>query len=342
LILAREPITIRKPSPLTSLGIDWRSGQNHNALACRISLPSSTHHRREFLQASVAFAAGGLFAPAVKIFAAPTAVQGSPSIAAGKGRIFKAVKWGMIDLEGGVLDKFRLQKELGFDGMELISPWPHTAEEVRRASDETSMPVHGVVDMKHWEIRLSSPDPAVREQGVGILEQSLRDAKAFGGSSVLLVPGKVDGADENHDHVWQRSIVEIRKVLPLASKLGIRVLIENVWNGFCETPEQFRDYIDEIGSPWVGAYFDIGNCRKFGNSEDWLRTLGSRIVKLDCKDWGDTEGFCKIGDGDVNWPAVRQALADIRFSGWCTAEVESGGREVLADIAQRMNRVLML
>ena len=48
-----------------------------------------------------------------------------------------------------------------------------------------------------------------------------------------------------------------RKVLPLASKLGVWILIENVWNGFCESPEQYRDYIDEIGSPWVGAYFDI-------------------------------------------------------------------------------------
>ena len=92
--------------------------------------------------------------------------------------------------------------------------------------------------MKHWDVRLSSPDAAERQQGVAILEQALRDAKSFGGFSVLLVPGRVSGPDENHDHVWQRSIVEIRKVLPLASKLGVRVLIENVWNGFCETPEQ--------------------------------------------------------------------------------------------------------
>ena len=165
---------------------------------------------------------------------------------------------------------------------------------------------------------------------------------AFGGFSVLLVPGKVIGPDENHDHVWQRSITAIRKVLPLASKLGVRVLIENVWNGFCETPDQMRDYIDEICSPWVGAYFDIGNCRKFGFSEDWIHTLGPRIVKLDCKDWGDTEGFCRIGDGDVNWQEVRNALATIGFSGWCTAEVTGGGRDELADISQQMNRVLLL
>jgi hexulose-6-phosphate isomerase len=292
------------------------------------------------LRSSAAVVAGS----SVLRSATPVLAQSDAAVrsSAGKGRIYKAVKWGMIETGGSVLDKFRLQKELGYDGMELVSPSDLSPEEVRRASDETGMPVHGLVDMKHWEIRLSSPDPKVREQGVEILKQCLRDCQAFGGSSVLLVPGRVTAPDETHDDVWNRSIVEIRKVLPLASQLGIWILIENVWNGFCESADEMRDYLDEIASPWVGAYFDIGNCRKFGRSEDWVRTLGRRIAKLDCKDWGDTEGFCKIGDGDVDWPAVRQALAEINFSGWCTAEVSGGGREELADIAERMDRVLML
>lgn len=299
--------------------------------------------RRRFLKAAAIVSAGlgslGAASQADADASDRNAPSGDPS---GKGRIYKAVKWGMIDIPGSVLDKFKLQQELGYDGMELISPSDLNVDEVRRASEQTGMPVHGLVDMKHWDIRLSSPDAAQRDEGVAILQQALRDAKAFGGDSVLLVPGKVGGNDETHDQVWQRSIVEIRKVLPLASKLGVRVLIENVWNGFCETPEEMRDYLDEISSPWVGAYFDIGNCRKFGTSEAWVRTLGNRIVKLDCKDWGDTEGFCKIGDGDVNWPGVRLALAEIGFTGWCTAEVAGGGRDELADVAARMNRVLLL
>jgi hexulose-6-phosphate isomerase len=256
--------------------------------------------------------------------------------------IYKSVKWGMINVDGSVLEKFQLCQELGYDGMELISPWNESLEEVRKASAATGMPVHGVVDMEHWKIRLSSPDPKVREEGRGYLQQAIRDTDAFGGDSVLLVPGAVRGKDENHDHVWQRSIVEIRKVLPLASRLGVRVLIENVWNGFCESPEQLRDYLDEIDSPWVGAYFDIGNVVKFSPSENWIRTLGARIVKLDVKDWGKSNGFCKIGDGDVNWPEVREALQEIKFSGWSTAEVAGGDRDRLSDIRARMDRVLEL
>ena len=254
-------------------------------------------------------------------------------------RLYKAVKWWMVEADSP-LAKFELCQELGFDGMELESPVEATTKEILSAKNATGMPVHGLVDTKHWKIRLSSPDVVVRDRGREILAQAIRDVSSWGGDSVLLVPGKVTGKNETHDHVWKRSIVEINKVLPLASHLGVRVLIENVWNGFCETPEQLRDYIDEIASPWVGVYFDIGNVQKFSPSENWIRILGPRIVKLDVKDWGKSNGFCKIGDGDVDWPAVREALIEINFSGWCTAEVDGGGRERLADIAQRMDQVL--
>lgn len=300
-------------------------------------------NRRQFLRSSAAVAAVGL-APSQFGAAAAADVAASASASTpGKLQLYKAVKWGMIDGAPTVLDRFRICQELGYDGMELISPADFSAEEVRKASDATGLPVHGLVDMKHWDIRLSSPDAKVREEGVAILRQAILDCHAFGGFSVLLVPGRVNGADESHDHVWKRSIEGIRQVLPLASKLGVRVLIENVWNGFCETPEQFRDYLDEIANPWVGAYFDIGNVVKFSPSQNWIRTLGPRIVKLDVKDWSTTQGFeAKIGEGDVNWPAVRQALRDIGFSGWCTAEVAGGNREWLAEVAKRMDQTLLV
>src|SRR5262249_17294691 len=169
------------------------------------------------LQTSVAAAAGAALLGATSPgSAAPTPEKNKDKStdASGKGRIYKTVKWGMIAGGGSVLEKFQLQKELGYDGMELVSPWSGDVEEVRAASEKTGMPVHAVVDMKHWEIRLSSPDPKVREKGVAILEQALRDAHAFGGSAVLLVPGKVTGTDETHDDVWNRSIPEIRKAVP--------------------------------------------------------------------------------------------------------------------------------
>lgn len=290
-------------------------------------------NRREFIATATA---------AVALSSAKASLAEAPATPRNRGRILKSVKWGMIQADGPALAKFELCRDLGFDGMELVSPGGPTADEARAASGATGLPVHGVVDTRHWKVRLSSPSEATRDEGRAILAQAIRDAHAYGGDSVLLVPGRVAGADETHDHVWSRSIEQIRRVLPTASRLGVRVLIENVWNGFCETPAELRDYLDEIDSPWVGLYFDIGNAQKFAPSEEWVRTLGRRIVKLDVKGWGAEAGFGKIGDGDVNWPAVCDALAEIDFSGWCTAEVAGGGRERLAEIAERMDRVLEL
>lgn len=257
-----------------------------------------------------------------------------------KGKIFKSNKGGGIGKdEDAMVATLQNYKDLGFDGIEGVSPGIPDLEALKRAIKKVGLPVHGVVDNVHWQQRLSDPDPAIREIGRNALIQAIKDSKAIGGTTVLLVPGRVTGENETHDDVWKRSIVEIRKVIPTAEKEKIKILIENVWNGFCETPEEYRDYIDEIDSEWVGAYFDIGNVRKFGKPEDWIRMLGSRIGKLDVKDWGVKNSFCRLGEGDVDWPAVRQALADIKFTGWATRE---GADNSLEDTAHLMNELLDL
>jgi len=261
-----------------------------------------------------------------------------------------AVKAGMVQVEGSLADKLALLRDLGYDGIELDSPGGPDPAEVARARAASGLPVHGVVDSIHWNVRLSDPDADVRERAVAGLETAVRDAHAYGGSSVLLVPGRVaDPEKENQQQVWERSIAGIRRVLPVAAELGIHILIENVWNGFCyvhegpadQSADELARYLDAIASPWVGAYLDLGNHCKYGVVEQWVRTLGRRIVKLDVKDWSRASGWSKIGDGDVNWPAVREALAEIHFTGWCTAEVDGGGEERLRDIRERMGRVLL-
>jgi len=260
-----------------------------------------------------------------------------------------AVKYGMVAGDLPVLDKFQMLKRVGFDGVELDSPNGLDRDEVLRARDESGLPIHGVVDSIHWKVRLSDPDAEVRARSVEGLRTAIRDVKAYGGSSVLLVPGRVAHKEhENEEQVWERSIAGIREVLPEAAATGIHILIENVWNGFCydheggddQTADEFARYIDAINSPWVGAYFDLGNHRKYGVVEDWVRTLGRRIVKVDVKDWGRQAGWAKIGEGDVNWPEVRRALAEIGFTGWATAGVGGGGESRMIDIKQRMEQAL--
>ena len=204
------------------------------------------------------------------------------------------------------------------------------------------------MDSVHWRKTLSDPDPAVRDEGRAALEHALRQARLFGATTVLLVPAVVS-QEVSYADAYTRSQAEIRKVLPLARELGVKIALENVWNQFLLSPLEMARYIDEFESPWIGAHFDIGNIVNFGWPEHWIRTLGPRILKLDVKEFsrkkrddeGLWEGFgVEIGEGDCDWPAVNAALADIGYVGWAAAEVSGGNASRLRDIAARMDRVL--
>jgi L-ribulose-5-phosphate 3-epimerase len=301
--------------------------------------------RRDFLSV-----AGGTIAAAGALGAgAPRTLASAPDVTTTPPRsIRKAVKYGMVNIDGSVRDRFQLVKDLGFDGIELDSPNDLDDAEVLAARDTTDLPIHGVVDSVHWHHTLSDPDPAVRAKGVAGLETAIRDCKAYGGDTVLLVPAVVN-KQVFYDDAYTRSQAEIRKALPLAEELGINIAFENVWNHFLLSPLEAARYVDEFESPNVGWYFDVGNIVNDGWPEQWVRILGPRIMKLDLKEFSRTkrndEGLWKgfnveLGEGDCDWPTVMKALDAIGYDGWATAEVRGGGRDRLADIAARMDRIL--
>ena len=253
-----------------------------------------------------------------------------------EGRVYKAVKGIGGHNADNVLEKFKKYREMGFHGME--SGNPRFRDAYHAATKATGFQYHGMVCPGHWSQRFSHPDPEIRAKAVANLERSIRTVHTLGGASVLVVPGRVSGGKETHDHVWHRSIAEVRKVLPLAARLGVRILIETVWNGFCLDPEKFRNYVDAYRSPWVGAYFDIGNMQKFAPAHEWIRILGKRTVKLDVKDWGKKRGFCRLGEGDVDWDKVRAELIKLKFTGWATRE---GRDKDLEDTSKLMDQLML-
>jgi len=255
-------------------------------------------------------------------------------------KLKKAMKYDGVNFGSSVGERFEIMKGVGFEGCEINSPSEIDREQAIKASEKTGVKIHGVIDSVHWKDRLSDPDPAVRERGLEALRTALKDAKFYGATTVLLVPGKV-GKDASFDEVWARSQAEIRKAIPLADEMGVKIAIEVVWNDFITKPEQFVKYIDEFGTPSVGGYFDVSNMIKFGvPPAEWIRALGPRMLKFDFKGYSNKNKWVKIGDGDEDWPAVLKALAEIKYDGWATAEVGAKTQEELKDIYDRMTRVL--
>ncbi len=298
--------------------------------------------RRSFIQSTVGLAVASPWLAGSQVFAAE-----EPSGYL-KGRLLKTLKIGMVKVEGSLTDKFKAAKAAGFQGIELNLPGTDL-DSAKAAIAESGLRVDGSVCSKHWDIRHTSASAEERAEALRILKQALLDTNALGGNTVLLVVGH--GKDGAENEIWERSVENISKALPLASELGVRIAVENVWNHFLydhegpetQTADKLVRYIDDFNSPWVGMQFDIGNHWKYGSMGGWIRTLGKRIVKLDLKGFSRKEdSFTKIGEGDLDWADVRLALAEIQYAGWAAAEVRGGGPERLQEISANMDRVFGL
>jgi hexulose-6-phosphate isomerase len=160
----------------------------------------------------------------------------------------------------------------------------------------------------------------------------LRNAALWGADTVLLVPAVVD-AKTSYQDAWTRSQRVIReRLLPMAQDLKVTIAIEEVWNKFLLSPIEFARYVDDFGSPYVRAYFDVGNVVFYGFPQDWIRTLGPRIVKLHLKDFQLDRRS-----------EVRRALADIKYAGYATTELSGPTGDAAAylkDVSARVDRFL--
>jgi hexulose-6-phosphate isomerase len=129
----------------------------------------------------------------------------------------------------------------------------------------------------------------------------------------------------DYDTVHKRASDAVGSLIAQASAARIAIGIENVWNKFLVDPFAMRAFIDQFGSEWVGAYFDVGNSMLVGYPEQWIRILGRRIKRVHLKDFrravGTADGFVDLLAGDVNWPAVMAALREVGYSGPLTAEM---------------------
>ena len=262
------------------------------------------------------------------------------------GRPLKACQYGMLPKGLSDVEKFALAKNCGFEGIEH-SPMGDldAAKEMGALARQAGVPIHSIV-YGGWDAPLSDPKPEVTTKGIAGMENALRSAKALGADVVLLVPGIVTET-VGYAEAYKRSQANIRKLLPLAKELQVTIAVENVWNKFLLSPVEFARYVDEFNDPWLRAYIDVGNMILFGYAQDWLHTVGKRIVRIHLKDFkrpSESRGYqwTNLLDGDVNWPQVRQALDEIGYQGFLTPELSRGDEAYLTDLVQRIDKIIAM
>ena len=291
-----------------------------------------TTRRRDFLKASTAVVAGaGLLQTVRPLYGRAE----SP-------KLLKACQFRMLPKGLSNADKFKLAKRCGFQGVEH-SPMNDldAARELGALSRQIGVPIHSISG-GGWSAPLSDPRPDVVDKGLAAMETALRSAAAQGAETVLLVPAVVT-EEVGYAEAYARSQKNIRKLLPLADEVGVTIAVENVWNKFLLSPVEFARYIDEFESPRLRAYIDVGNMILFGFAQDWLRTVGRRIVRIHLKDFR-RKGYqwTNLLEGDVNWPQVRKALAEIDYRGYLTTELRAGDEAYLTDMANRIDKIIAM
>jgi L-ribulose-5-phosphate 3-epimerase len=250
------------------------------------------------------------------------------------------------------LEKFQAAKAAGFDGIE--PPSHLDQDEVLRARDETGLAIPSVSCGRHSRA-LSHAEASQRAEAVEGVKQALRDAKRYGASSILVVPGGVT-EQVTYAVAYQRTQQELRKAVPLAEELGVKLAFENVWNHFLLSPLEAARFVDEFNSPAAGWQFDVGNAIYLGWPEQWIRILGKRIQKLHIKEFsrkkmnegGPNKGFAvEYLEGDNDWPAVMKAVDVVGYRGWAIAEPAWQPKGVdgvarLKQISEKIDQILAL
>jgi L-ribulose-5-phosphate 3-epimerase len=287
-------------------------------------------HRRDFMKKSMAAVAG-------------TSLMGISQDAQGIAPpppLLKSVQRRMLPKDMPFAQQCELARRCGFEGMEVEQQDiedSDQAQEMKKVARDLGVPIHSVVF--GWA-SFTEPNKKTAQTSLEQMKQTLRHAQAVGADAVLLVPGRVTESVSYRD-AYQRSQEYLHQLIPVAQETAIVVAVENVWNKFLLSPLEFARYIDEFESEWIHAYFDVGNVVIHGFSQDWIRTLGKRIVKIHLKDF-KREGYqwTNLRDGDVNWKQVLKALREIEYKGFLTPELKPGDENYLMDISRRIDLII--
>jgi len=256
----------------------------------------------------------------------------------------------------------RMANHYGYDGIELslgetgplsLQSSDSDIRAIRSLADDIGIEVCSLATGLYWTYSFSADDPEIREKAKNITRFQLHAAKLLNAGAILVVPGCV-GADFipgckiiSYDVAYERALQAMIELAIDAEMEGIVIAVENVWNKFLLSPLEMRDFLDKIDSKWVKMYLDTGNVVQTGYPEHWVKILGTRIARVHIKDFssavGNINGFVSLLCGDVNFDEVTDALREVSYNGYLTAEMNGftgKGDIVIAQTIDALRRII--
>jgi L-ribulose-5-phosphate 3-epimerase len=267
----------------------------------------------------------------------------------------KAVKLGMYASASALSERFDDLVSVGLQGVEIGFDDSTRPAEIAAASATSGLEVPTLIVGQTFESSLTSGDEREREAAVSAVLRTLDAASVVGAEVVMISPGW-DRAELRPDQTAGVVRDALAPAIRAAEQAGVVVAIENLWNNWLTSATDLAVFVDSFESANVGVLFDSGNAARFAPSQHWIEILGSRIVRIDLKDYKNSwarkpaalygedavlEAAWGIGgpwgaldallfDGDNDWPLIASALNESGYEGWCCAEHGQGNLSWLA------------
>ena len=256
-----------------------------------------------------------------------------------------------IVLSGRSLDEIiDLCQEAGYEAVELtfrdggaldVNMSEAEIKQVGEKCAAAGIEITSVIASYKERGNMLSPDPEERKKGRKSTVRALEICSLLNAGAILLHPGQLT-SQGTYEEAWNGLLTELKELAPIAATYKSAIGLENVWNKFLLSPKEMAEFIDEVGSEWVGTYLDTANMMAYGYPEHWVRSLGKRITRIHLKDFKRGEHqFVNLLDGDTDWPTLMKELRAIGYTGALIHEV-GGDHETLVDIAARMRKIVAM
>ena len=250
----------------------------------------------------------------------------------------KGVSFFSFGMGVDLLEAARQSASAGYEGVEPVLSEDGSLnvrtpdadiQALRRQVEDLGLRVCSVGAWNLWEHNLAGNDKKAGEYAQTIIRRQIDCAAMLGADAVLVVPGWVGTGfapgTVSYDQAYDNARERLAQLAPYAESAGVSIGVENVWNKFLLSPLEMKRFLDEIDSPNVGAYFDVGNILYIGYPDQWIRILGAKHIKRIhfCDSRPNVAGLDSFVDllaGDVDYHAVMQSLRDIGYDGWVTVE----------------------